>query len=181
MLCLRQSPHSLRGCLLLEILLPTLDTTLHRATLLWIDTCKHTAAAFCCQHLLQRFTGLPLLQTHETIVTKVMCRCLHRSSISPPLLSNMGISQNTGASRIDREKVLFLSFADFNQQKTDLILCDSVAEKRFNKCSNRRDRNKRMHYCIAQVSSGSSRPHAVHTEIAHLTMVQAKMYQRSYT
>ena len=66
-------------------------------------------------------------------------------------------------------------------KKNDFIPCDSVAEKRFNKCSNRRNRSKRMHYCIAQVSSGSSRPHVVHTEIAHLAMVQAKMHHRSCT
>ena len=119
---------------------------------------------------------------HMKQLSQKLCVVVSTGPASPPpLLSNMGISQKTGASRIDREKVLFLSFADFNQQKTDFIPCDSVAEKWFNKFSNRRNRSKRLHYCIAQVSSGSSRPHVVHTEIVHLAMVQTKMHHRSCT
>ena len=50
-----------------------------------------------------------LLQTHETIVTKVMCRCLHRSSISPPSAVKHGyISENW--CKQDRRRKSFVSF-----------------------------------------------------------------------
>jgi hypothetical protein len=75
---------------------------------------------------------------------------------------------------LTENKFCFFHLLTLTSKKTDFIPCDSVAEKWFNKFSNRRSRSKRLHYCIAQVSSGSSRPHVVHTEIVHLAMVQTK-------